>query len=68
MLQGLAGIDERMDNSCKRRAESPHHSFVIVHTEHGQGQTPFIQEKSAYLVEVGVTEQILRKFPNSQKS
>ena len=27
-----------------------------------------MREKSAYLAEVGVTEQILRKFPNSQKS
>ena len=25
---------------------------------------PFIREKLAYLAEVGVTEQILRKFPN----
>ena len=42
-------------------------SFVIVHTEHGQWQAPFIREKSAYLEE-GVAEQILPKFPNSQKS
>ena len=64
----LAGFHERVDNSCKRRAECPRRSFVIVHTEHGQGQAPFTREKSTYLAEVGVTEQILRKFPNSQKS
>ena len=68
VLQCLAGIHERVDNSYKRRAEYPRHSFVIVHTEHCQGQAPFIWEKSAYLAEVGVTEQILREFPNSQKS
>ena len=68
VLQCLAGIHERVDNSCTRRAECPRRSFVIVHTEHGQGQAPFMREKSAYLAEVGVTEQILRKFPNSQKS
>ena len=63
-----AGMDERMDNFCKRRAECLCRSFVIVHTEHGQWQASFIHEKSACLVEVSVTEQILRKFPNSQKS
>ena len=36
VLQCLAGIHECVDNSCKRRAECPHRSFVIVHTEHGQ--------------------------------
>ena len=68
VLQCLTGIHERVHNSCKQRAECPRHSFIIVHTEHGQGQAPFIQETLAYLAEVGVTEQILRKFPNSQKS
>ena len=68
VLQCLAGIHERVDNSCTRRAECPRRSFVIVHTEHGQGQAPFMREKSAYLAEVGVTEQILRIFSNSQKS
>ena len=66
--QCLAGIHEHVDNFYKRRAEYPRHSFVIVHTEHGQGQAPFIREKSAYLAEVGVMEQILWEFPNSQKS
>ena len=63
MPQHLAGMDERMDNFCKQRAECLHHSFVIVHTERGQWQASFIQEKSAFLVEVSVTEQILQKFP-----
>ena len=67
MLQCFGGIHERMDNSCKRRAEYLHHSFVIFHSERGQWQASFIREKSAYLAEVSVTEQILRKFPNSQK-
>ena len=68
VLQCLAGIHERVDNSCKRRAEYPRRSFIIVHTERSQRQAPFIREKSEYLAEVGVTEQILRKFPNSLKS
>ena len=55
-----------MDNSWKWRAEYLPRSFVIVHTEHGQWQASFIQEMSAYLAEVSVTEQILRKFPNFQ--
>ena len=55
VLQCLAGIHERVDNSCTQRAECPRRSFVIVHTGHGQGQAPFIREKSAYLAEVGVT-------------
>ena len=33
-----------------------------VHTESWQWQASFIWEKSAYLVEVSVTEQILRKI------
>ena len=67
-LQDLAGIHEHVDNSCKRGAEYLHCFLVIVHTECGQFQTAFIQEKSAYIVEISVMEQILRKFPNSQKS
>ena len=63
MLQHLAGMNERMDNSCKRRAECLCRSLVIVNTEYGQWQASFIQEKSVCLVEVSVTEQILRKFP-----
>ena len=68
MLQRLAGMDERVDNSCKRRAEYLRRSFVIVSRERGQWQASFIREKSACLAEVSVTEQILREFPNSQKS
>ena len=36
--QRLPGMDERVQNSCKQRAEYLRHSFIIVHTEHGQGQ------------------------------
>ena len=61
--QRLAGMDERVDNSCKRRAEYLCRSLVIVHTECGQWQASFIREKSVFLAEVSVTEQILRKFP-----
>ena len=66
--QRLAGMDERVDNSCKRRAEYLRRSLIIVYTERGQWQASFIREKSACLAEVSVTEHILRKFPNSQKS
>ena len=66
--QRLAGRDERMDNSCKRRAEYLCHSLVIVCRERGQWQATLIQVKSACLAEVSVTEQILREFPNSLKS
>ena len=66
--QRLAGMDECMDNSCKRRAEYLHRSLIIVCRERGQWQGSFIREKSACLTEVSVTEQILREFPNSQKS
>ena len=68
VLQRLAGMDERVDNSCKRRAEYLRRSLVIVCRERGQWQASFIREKSACLAEVSVTEQILREFPNSQKS
>ena len=68
VLQRLAGMDERVDNSCKRRAEYLRHSLVIVCRKRGQWQASFIREKSACLAEVSVTEQILREFPNSQKS
>ena len=64
--QRLAGMDERVDNSCKRRAEYLHRSLVC--RERGQWQASFIREKLACLAEVSVTEQILREFPNSQKS
>ena len=66
--QHLAGMDERVDNSCKWRAEYFRRSLVIVCREHGQWQASFIQQKSASITEVSVTEQILREFPNSQKS
>ena len=66
--QRLAGMDERVDNSCKRRAEYVRRSLIIVCRERGQWQTSFVREKSACLAEVSVMEQILREFPNSQKS
>ena len=66
--QRLAGMDERVDNSCKRRAEYLRRSLIIVCRERGQWQASFVREKSACLAEVSVTEQILREFPNSQKS
>ena len=65
--QRLAGMDERVDNSCKRRAEYLRRSLIIVYTERGQWQASFIREKSVCLA-VSVTEHILRKSPNSQKS
>ena len=68
VLQRLAGMDERVDNSCKRRAEYLRRSLVIVCRERGQWQASFIREKSACLAEASVTKQILREFPNSQKS
>ena len=64
----LAEMYEHMDNSCKRRAKYLRRSLVIVYTERGRWQVSFIREKSACLAEVSVTEHILRKFPNSQKS
>ena len=66
--QRLAGMDERVDNSCKRRADYLRRSLVIVCRERGQWQASFIREKSACFAEVSVTEQTLREFPNSQKS
>ena len=66
--QCLAGMDERVDNSCKRRTEYLRRFLVIVCREHGQWQASFVWEKSACLAEVSVMEQILREFPNSQKS
>ena len=56
--QHLAGMDELVDNSFKRRAEYLRCSLVIVCREHGQWQSPFIREL-ACPVEVSVTEQIL---------
>ena len=68
MSQHLAGMDERVNNFCKRRAEYLHCSLVIVCRKRGQRQASFIQEKSVCLTEVSVTEHILQEFPNSQKS
>ena len=67
MPQCLAGMDEHMDNSCKRRAEYLRRSLVIVYTECGRWQVSFIWEKSACLVEVSVTEQILWNFQIPRK-
>ena len=66
--QRLPRMDDCMDNFCKRRAEYLCRSLVIVYRERGQWQASFMLEKSACLAEVSVTEHILRKFPNSQKS
>ena len=66
--KSLAGMDERVDNSCKRRAEYLRRSLVIVHTERSQWQASFIREKSVCLAEVSVMEQVLREIPNPQKS
>ena len=66
--QHLAGMDERVDDSCKQRAEYVRRSLIIVCRERGQWQVSFVREKSVCLAEVSVTEQILREFPNSQKS
>ena len=52
-------MDERVDNSCKRRAEYLRCSLIIVCRERGQWQASFVREKSACLAEVSVTEQIL---------
>ena len=64
--QRLGGMDERVDNSCKRRAEYLRRFLVIVCRERGQWQASFTREKSACLEEVSVTEQILREVPNSE--
>ena len=55
--QCLTGMDKRVDNSCKRRAEYLHHSLVIVCRA-----VSFIWKKLLCLVEASVTEQILREF------
>ena len=60
--QRLAGMDKRVDNSCKRTAEYLRRSLIIVCRECGQWQASFIREKSACLAEVSVTEHIF-KFP-----
>ena len=57
-----------MDKSCKRRAYCLYHSFVIVHTEHGQGQAFLTQELLACLAEVSVTNKLYGNFQNSRKS
>ena len=60
--------DGRMDNSCKQRAYYFSHSFVIVHTKHGQWQASLSREKSVWLTDVCVTDRLHRNFQNSQKS
>ena len=55
-----------MDNSCKRWAYCLQCS-IIIHTEHGQWQATFTQEKAACLVEVSIMKQILWKFPKFQQ-
>ena len=49
-------MDRHVDDSCNRRVYYLHHSFIIVHTERGQWQASFTQEKSACLMEVSLTE------------
>ena len=68
VLQRLAGMDERVDNSCKRRVGYIRCSPVIVYKERGRWQASFIREKLVCPAEVSVTEHILQKIPNSQKS
>ena len=58
--QHLAGMDERVDNSCKGRAEYLCRSLVIVCTEHGRWQVSSTWEESACIAEVSVTERILQ--------
>ena len=53
VLQRLAGMDEHVDNSCKRRAE---YLCRFLHTKRGQWQASFMWEKSVCLAEVSVTE------------
>ena len=65
MLQRLAGMDERMDSSCKRRVGYVRHSLVIVHKERGRWQASFIREKScngAYFTEISKFPEILGKL------
>ena len=62
----LAGMDERVDNSCKRRAEYLRCSLVIVHIQCSQWQAAFITREVSVLADVSVTEQVLQeisKFP-----
>ena len=61
-------VDWWTSDSCKCTAEYLRRSLVIVHTERSQWQISFILERSVCLKEASVTEQILRKFSNSQKS
>ena len=56
--QRLAGIDKRVENSCKRRAEYLCPSLIIIYTECGQWKASYIWEKSACLPKVSVTEDI----------
>ena len=47
-------MDERVDNSCKRRAEYLRRFLIIICRERGQWQASFVREKSACLAEVSV--------------
>ena len=53
MLQHLAGMDKRVDKSCKQKAEDLSRSLITIYTERGQWQASFIREESACLTEVG---------------
>ena len=44
--QCLLGMNKRVKNFCKRRAECFHRFFIIVLTEHGQWLASFTPEKS----------------------
>ena len=68
MLQRLAGIDEGMNNFCKQQAESFHGFIVVIHIKRSQWHLLSKRSQSACLAKVSVTKQLLRKFPNSQKS
>ena len=54
MLQHLAGMDDQVDDSCKRTVEYLRHSLIIIYTACVQWQGSFIWEKSACLMEVSV--------------
>ena len=62
----LFSLNEHINNFCKQRAECLLSS--IIHTECRQWQASFVHEKSGCLAEGSITDQILRKFPNSHKS
>ena len=64
----LLRLHTRLDNSCKRRAEYLRRSFVMS-TQRVVSDRHLSYGSSRHtLAEVSVTDLILRKFPNSQKS